>query len=222
MSNVGTNGELNTDSMLRALLVQRNTPDPDCRLSPAQILFGQPLRDSLPYVPKGIETFCNPQIRGQWRDAWRLKEQAMKARYVKTLENLGEHCRPLDPLNVGDSVFIQNQRGHHPTKWDRSGIVTEVRNHDQYLVKVSGTGRVTLRNRRFLRKFSPYLQPATAEHMPTPYYEVSHQQDNQRRTGSNVTDEKLSPNTASYKGAEVGNSIMGNSIMSWGTPMTEA
>ena len=59
MNNVGANGELNTDRMLRALLTQRNTPDQDCRLSPAQILFGRTLRDSLPYISKDVEAFSN-------------------------------------------------------------------------------------------------------------------------------------------------------------------
>ena len=38
--NVGPNGELNTDKVLCALLQQRNTPDRDCLLSPADILLG--------------------------------------------------------------------------------------------------------------------------------------------------------------------------------------
>ena len=153
MDNIGPNGNLNTDSMVRALLTQRNTPDPGCRLSPAQILFGRPLRDALPCISKDIDAFFNPNISQNWRDAWRLKEQALKARYVKTIKTLSEHSRPLNPLQVGDSVFIQNQTGNYPKKWDRSGIVMEVRSHDQYVVKVAGTGRLSLHNRRFLCRF---------------------------------------------------------------------
>ena len=63
--------------------------------------------------------------------------------------------RPLRPLIVGEHVFIQNQQGTHPTKWDRSGVVMEDCGHDQYCVKVDGTGRLTRRNRRFLRAFRP-------------------------------------------------------------------
>ena len=37
MENVGPDGNLNNDKMIRALLTQRNTPDPGCKLSPAQI-----------------------------------------------------------------------------------------------------------------------------------------------------------------------------------------
>ena len=39
--NVGSNEVLNTDELLRAMLTLRNTPDPDCRLSAVQILFGR-------------------------------------------------------------------------------------------------------------------------------------------------------------------------------------
>ena len=38
----------------------------------------------------------------------------------------------------------------NPTKWDRSGVMVESARHDQYRVKVDGSGRITL-NRLFLR-----------------------------------------------------------------------
>lgn len=156
MDNISPNGSLDNDGMVRALLVYRNTPDPGCKLSPAQILLGRPLRDTLPYISKDVMIFNNPEIQPQWRDAWNKKEEALKARYVKTLENLSEHSRPLSPLKPGDCVFIQNQNGRFPKKWDKSGTVVEVRGHDQYVVKVAGSGKLTLRNRRFLRKYEPH------------------------------------------------------------------
>ena len=48
-------------------------------------------------------------------------------------------------------VFIQNQRGHYPRKWDKIGTIVEVLPWDQYVIKVDGSGRITKRNRRFLR-----------------------------------------------------------------------
>jgi hypothetical protein len=44
---------------------------------------------------------------------------------------------------------------HYPLKWDKTGVIIEVRQFDQYAVKVDGSGRVTLRNRKFLRKYVP-------------------------------------------------------------------
>ena len=52
--------------------------------------------------------------------------------------------------------MIQNQNGRFPKKWDKSGIVVEVRSNDQYTVKVDGSGRLTLRNRQFLRKYDSH------------------------------------------------------------------
>ena len=48
-------------------------------------------------------------------------------------------------------------------RWDRSGVVLEVGGYDQYQIKVDGTGRITTRNRRFLRKVQPY-QPQQPVH----------------------------------------------------------
>ena len=69
------------------------------------------------------------------------------------MENLAEHARPQRPLEHGDRVIIQNQNGRFAKKWDKSGVVVEVKPNDQYTVKVDGSGRLTLRNRRFLRKY---------------------------------------------------------------------
>ena len=64
--------------------------------------------------------------------------------------------RPLAPLKVGDSVFIQNQEGNYPRRWDKRGQVVEVKGYDQYIVRVDGSRRLTRRNRKFLRKFEQY------------------------------------------------------------------
>ena len=160
MDNISPNGSLDNDGMVRALLIHRNTPDPGCKLSPAQIVLGRHLRDTLPYISKDIMIFNNPEVTPQWKDAWAAKEEALKARYVKTLENLSEHSRPLTALESGDHVMIQNQSGRFPKKWDKCGIVVETKRNDQYVVKILGSGRLTLRNRRFLRKYEPHFQQA--------------------------------------------------------------
>ena len=72
-------------------------------------------------------------------------------------ERWTEHTLRLSPLKVGDTVRIQNQTGPYPTKWDKTGLIIEVRQFDQYMVRVDGSGRVTLRNRKFLRKYEPAM-----------------------------------------------------------------
>ena len=64
--------------------------------------------------------------------------------------------RPLAPLKVGDSVFIQNQEGNYPRRWDKRGQVVKVKGYDQYIVRVDGSRRLTRRSRKFLRKFEQY------------------------------------------------------------------
>ncbi len=73
---------------------------------------------------------------------------------------------------------MQNQAGSHPTRWDKTGTITEVLDHGQYMVRLDGSGRCTLRNRRFLcgilpvctdqpqRRWSP-SPPLLTETMPT-------------------------------------------------------
>ena len=67
MDNVSANGKLDNDGIVRALLTYRNTPDPVCKLSPAEILLRRPLRDTLPIIRKDIMSFNNPQISNHWR-----------------------------------------------------------------------------------------------------------------------------------------------------------
>ena len=147
-------GSLNNDDLLRALLQARNTPDPDCNISPAQVVFGRPIRDAFSFISRCIK-YNNPSIHPTWREAWSQKEDATRARMPRSTEALDMHTRPLAPLLLGDKVFLQNQRGSHPKKSDKLVIVVELGNYDQYWVKVDGSGRLSLRNRRFLRKFVP-------------------------------------------------------------------
>ena len=63
--------------------------------------------------------------------------------------------RELFPLEIGDSIQIQNQAGSHPNKWSNTGVVSGVLPYQQYNVVVDGSRRVTIRNRMFLRKIDP-------------------------------------------------------------------
>ena len=163
LENTGPFGSLNTDHFLRGMLQLRNTPDPDCHISPAQIVFGRPLRDAFSFVSR-LEKFKNPNIRPTWREAWDYKEEALRQRFHRSAEKRDAHAHPLPTLNLGDRCYIQNQAGNFPKRWDRSGTVMEINDFDSYTLKVDGTGRVTRRNRKYLRKFeaaSPNIMTAT-------------------------------------------------------------
>ena len=171
-SNIGPTGSLDNDKLLRALLQLRNTPDPDCHLSPAQIIYGRPIRDAFAFANR-LEKFSNPHIHPIWREAWATKESALRTRFTRSSETLNEHSRNLPPLETGDRCFIQNQSGNAPKKWDRTGTIINNLPHDQHVVKVDGSGRLTTRNRRYLRKFtsaSPNIEfasPATTQPFAT-------------------------------------------------------
>ena len=84
-----------------------------------------------------------------------MREAALRNRHMKDAERWSEHTKRLPPLTVGNHVRIQNQTGPYPTKWDKTGVVIEVRQFDQYVIRVDGSGRMTTRNRKFLRKYIP-------------------------------------------------------------------
>ena len=153
-SNTGPSGTLDTDRFLRAMMQLRNTPDPDCQLSPAEIVFGRPLRDAFAFINR-LEKFSNNHIRPMWRKAWQQKEEALRQRFHHAAEERNLKSRCLPSLHVGDRCYIQNQTGSSPKRWDRSGTIVELHGHDSYTVKVDGTGRLTRRNRRYLRQFKP-------------------------------------------------------------------
>ena len=46
--NTNSEGSLNNDQFLRAVMTYRNTPDRDTNRSPAQVIFGRNLREFLP------------------------------------------------------------------------------------------------------------------------------------------------------------------------------
>ena len=150
--NVGPDGELDTERFLRAILIKRNTPDSATKLSPAEIVFGRKLRDTMPRIDKTINIFFNKAVQPTWTDAWEKKELAMRARYQGCQKRLAEHSKSLPNLVLGDRVSIQNQSGNRPAKWDRSGTVVEIRDFDKHIIRVDASGRLTLRNRRYLRK----------------------------------------------------------------------
>ena len=131
-------------------MLYRNTPDRDTLRSPAQILYSRQLKDALPCHPDKL------QIRPEWTLTAELREQALAKRHVSVHSQLISKSKEHKPLSVGDDVQVQNQRGAHSNKWDLSGTIIKVLDFDAYYVKMDGSGRLSKRNRRFLRPILPF------------------------------------------------------------------
>ena len=153
--NTKANGSLDCGPFQRAILQYRNTTDPQTGTSPAQYIFGRPIRDLLPIIPGRYA------IPPQWRKTLTHREEVLAKKHATQGERWTRDTRPISPLRQGDRVWLQNQIGIHPTKWDRVGTVIEVRQHHQYLIKIDGSGRTTLRNRKFLRRMDCNAAPSS-------------------------------------------------------------
>ena len=138
--NVSANGYLDNDRAAKAFLQHRNTPIVGLGLSPAQMLFHRQLRDHIPAHPKLY------RLHKEWITSATEREKMLAQRNKSMEEAYNRISRELRPLEVRDRICIQNGK-----RWDRTGRIVEVMPNRQYRVRVDGSGRVTLRNRRFLR-----------------------------------------------------------------------
>ena len=142
---------LDDDKFCRALLQYRNTPSCKDGTSPAQKLYGHPVQDIL------------PAHRRSFSRQWQQKSQEVEEQAKQTLQSseafYNTHAHPLPDINVGSHVAIQN---HQSKLWDIYGVVTDIGPHRRYYVK-TGSGRVLVRNRRFLRRRIPLSIPTSQQ-----------------------------------------------------------
>ena len=104
--------------------------------SPAQVIFGRELRD---FLPAPIKRY---QPQPQWILLQEDREKTLRKCALRYMEKLGHGTKQLGQLQVHDSVQVQNQVGNHPSRWDITGTIVELRPYDQYVVKVHGSGRL--------------------------------------------------------------------------------
>ena len=152
-NNTDANGGLNLDAFRRAMLSYRTTPDPETGLSPAHCIFGRTIKSFIP-IPRG-----GYKPHAKWIEMLDKRGTILKNRHQRLQEVCSEHKKNLPPLRVGDRVRVQNQIGPDPLRWEKTGLIVEVKKHDQYCVKIDGLNRVSLRNRKFLKKYEPVFVP---------------------------------------------------------------
>ena len=150
-----TSGSFNQNAFAKSILLFRNAPRSGAA-SPAQMVFGRPVRDCLPVHRRSFAP--------EWQKAADvLEKRACRAKELH-VEHFNRNAHPLPPFQVGDHVVIQ----HPQTKcWATPGTVVEVGPNRDYLIKAV-SGRLFRRNHRHLRKRVPVMpahQPsALAQH----------------------------------------------------------
>ena len=144
--NTDNSGVLDNDKFVRALLNYHNTPMKDINLSPAQIIYARNIKDHTPLIPGKYEP------REEWILTQERREELLSRRYELMGDRLKLGTKVLNKLKIGNIVSLQNQAGPRAKKWDKTGVIIEVLPFDQYRIRVDGSGRVTLRNRQFLRR----------------------------------------------------------------------
>ena len=92
-------------------------------------------------------------LPGEWKAVANARECTHAKRQLRSDPKITN--REMDPLSMGDSVQIQNQTGNKPKRWFSTGTVVECLPYRQYQVMVDGSRRVTLRNRKFLKRIDP-------------------------------------------------------------------
>lgn len=136
---------LDSELWTRGILQHRNTPGPDGR-SPAEILYGRPVRDMLPAHRRNFSA--------EWQRKADLAEADAARRQETVEQRYNARAADLPELRAGTRVAVQSREG----RWDRFGEIVEVCKHRRYLIKMS-SGRVLSRNRRHIRRRYGHAAP---------------------------------------------------------------
>lgn len=159
-SNIGPDGELDMDKFQRVILMYHTTWDPATGTLPAMAVFGREIRDFIQ-----ILAGCY-RPSDTWSDLQHQCESALHHCHQREVERLSKHTHCLPPLKVGYHIQIQNQLGNNPSKWDNTGIIIEVQQHDQYILKVDGSGQIMPCNIKFQWKFIPFMLQRPVRQLP--------------------------------------------------------
>ena len=131
--------------LAQGLLQYRNTPSRRDGLSPAQKLFGRPTQDTLPAHRKAFA----PEY--EWQRAAKVADASARDHQEQVEQYYNMRARALPDIGVGTNVAVQNPVSK---LWDIYGVVVEVGPFCCYSVRTT-SGRVLVRNRRYLRRRIP-------------------------------------------------------------------
>ena len=146
-ANIKSSGTIDTQSTLAGLIMFRNTPRSPTNKSPAELLFGRQIRDSLP-CPRDM---LLPQYR------YYSEEKLHKKACSGTTKEL-PLLQPKTPVRIQDPIT---------KKWDTIGEILEFGvNRREY--KVVTGDKVIRRNRHFLKEYATEATPAWKQPVQAP------------------------------------------------------
>ncbi len=146
---------LDKSGFAAAMLMFRDTPRSPSDLSPAQLVFGQHLQDTLPFSRQMLRPQCRFEIKKRRLEVWEGQRQENNASKRRKLPLL----RPAQRIRFQDPIT---------KKWTLTRKVFGFRVTDRdYWVQEDHTARRYRRNRRFIRPIeieamSPPSQPVQA------------------------------------------------------------
>jgi hypothetical protein len=120
-------------------------------------VFGRQMRDFIPSLTYKYEPAKD------WAVSQEHRERTLDNKREMDHQRWSHRTKDLDDLEVGTAVAIQNQTEPNPTKWDKTGVVLENIPNSKVMIKVDGSRRVTLRNRRFVRPMETSLRTTTRQ-----------------------------------------------------------
>ena len=167
---VAPTGNIDSEDFTRGLLEFRNTPNFTGR-SPAQILYGHPLRSCVPAHPQSYAQ--------EWQERAEDCDRRAAARATDVKSRYDDHAKPLSTIPIGQSVRVQDPS---TGRWDKVGTVMGKGTGRARCYEVRlPSGRVWWRNRRFLRPVSP-----TCDTLSTPVVPCMTSENESHRDSSHV------------------------------------
>ena len=103
-------GSLDTDKVMRAVIMYRNTPIPELRMSPAQIIFERNLWDFVPVL------YYPYRPSQEWSLLCEDRERALASRREGDGARLARYTKDHPDLPVGTNVAVQSQTCRNKNK----------------------------------------------------------------------------------------------------------
>jgi hypothetical protein len=148
-ANISSNGILNKPATMKGLMVFRNTPRSPSNKSPAELIFGGPIRDG---IPMRIQALL-PQFR------FYAEKQIQKHDITKLPDEIKKKELPL--LAPKTPIRIQDP---HTKKWSKTGFVVSFgANYREYIIR-SG--------HRTYRRNIHFIKPINDENQSMPHQPV--------------------------------------------------